>query len=103
MPAKKKDEPTIDSERNRYQADRSPRAQRWLLAHGVQRQMTVAEINTVFGEDGERVYDDAWLKKGSSYRSDDVVFRWGPDRRGRSVYLVFRNERLINFDPKEFE
>jgi hypothetical protein len=94
---------TLQSERGRYQADRDPAAMRWLLAHQIQSHMTVADINNVFGEDGTRVYDDAWLKKGNGYRTDDVVFRWGPDKNGRNIYLVFREKRLINFDPKEYE
>ena len=94
---------TLDSERRRYQADRDPAAARWLLAHCVHRQMTVKEINGVFGEDGIRVHDDTWLKRGNGYREDDTVYRWGPDKDGRDIYLVFRGGRLINFDPKEFE
>jgi hypothetical protein len=94
---------TVESERRRYQADRDPAALRWLLAHGVHRQMTVKEISAVLGEDAVRVHDDTWLKRGSAYREDDTVYRWGPDRNGRDIYLVFRDGRLINFDPKEFE
>lgn len=94
---------TPDSERRRYQADRSSSAARWLLAHCIHRQMTVKEINNVFGEDAVRVHDDTWLKKGNGYREDDTVYRWGPDKNGRDIYLVFRGGRLINFDPKEFE
>ena len=93
---------TPDSERRRYQADRDPAAARWLLAHCVRRQMTVKEINAVFGEDGARVHDDTWLKRGNGYREDDTVYRWGPDKNGRDIYLIFRDKRLINFDPKEF-
>jgi hypothetical protein len=94
---------TADSERRRYQVDRDPSAARWLMAHCIHRQMTVKEINNVFGEDGIRVHDDTWLKKGNGYREDDTVYRWGPDKNGRDIYLVFRGGRLINFDPKEFE
>lgn len=94
---------TVDSERRRYQTDRDPSAARWLLAHSVRPHMTVKEINDVFGEDGTRVHDDTWLKRGNGYREDDTVYRWGPDKTGRDIYLVFRDKRLINFDPKEFE
>lgn len=99
QPAKR----TLNSERRRYQAERDPSAARWLLAHAIQRQMTVKEINEVFGEDGVRVHDDSSLKRGNGYREDDTVYRWGPDRDGRDIYLVFRSGRLVNFDPKEFE
>lgn len=94
---------TLESERHRYQVDRDPSAARWLMGHCVHRQMTVKEINDVFGEDGVRVHDDTWVKKGNGYREDDTVYRWGPDKTGRDIYLVFRSGHLINFDPKEFE
>jgi hypothetical protein len=63
----------------------------------------VKEISVVLGEDGIRVHDDTWLKRGNGYREDDTVYRWGPDKNGRDIYLVFRNARLINFEPSEFE
>jgi hypothetical protein len=94
---------TPDSERRRYQVDRDPAAMRWLLAHCVHRAMTVKEINDALGEDSVRVHDDTWVKRGNGYREDDTVYRWGPDKNGRNVYLVFREGKLINFDPKEFE
>ena len=65
--------------------------------------MSVKDISNVLGEDGVRVHDDTWLKRGTAYREDDTVYRWGPDKNGRDIYLVFREGRLINFDPKEFE
>jgi hypothetical protein len=94
---------TPESERRRYQADRDPTALKWLLAHCIHRSMMVKEINNVLGEDGVRVRDDTWLKRGNGYREEDTVWRWGPDRNGRDIYLVFRDGHLINFDPAEFE
>jgi hypothetical protein len=94
---------TPDSQRRLYQVERDPAALRWLLAHCVHRQMSVKEINDAIGEDSARVHDDTWVKRGNGYREDDTVYRWGPDKNGRNVYLVFREGKLINFDPKEFE
>jgi len=94
---------TLESERTRYQTDRESSAARWLLAHCVKPHMTVKEINDILGEDGKRVRDDTWLKRGNGYRQDDIVYSWGPDNHGHDIYLVFRDKRLINFDPKEFE
>jgi hypothetical protein len=94
---------TADSERRHYQVDRDPAALRWLLVHCVHRAMTVKEINIALGEDAIRVHDDTWIKRGNGYREDDTVYRWGPDKNGRNIYLVFREGKLINFDPKDFE
>jgi hypothetical protein len=35
-------------------------------------------------------------------RQGDATFKWGPDRAGRSIYLIFRDDHLVNFDPHEF-
>jgi hypothetical protein len=94
---------TADSERRRYQEDRDPKALKWLLVHCVHRQMAVKDINGVLGEDATRVHDDTWVKKGNGFREDDTVYRWGPDKNGREIYLVFREGKLINFDPKDYE
>ena len=90
--------------RERFRTDRDPEAMRWLLANRVRSGMTAADINGLLGDTGEREFNDRWLKtNGGLYRSGDVVYRWGPDNEGHSVYLVFREDRLVNFDPKEFE
>ena len=89
--------------RKQYQIDRDPAAMQWLLANRIEPGMSVANVNQVFGETGEREYNDRQIKTGSGfYRTSDTVYRWGPDNQGRSVYLVFREERLFNFDPNEF-
>ena len=80
---------TPDSERRRYQADRDPKALKWLLVHCVHRQMTVKDINGVLGEDATRVHDDTWVKKGNGFREDDTVYRWGPDKNGREFISCF--------------
>lgn len=80
-----------------------PDALRWLLGHRIETGMTLAEVNKVFGQEGVEETDDGWIKKHNSrYRRSDNTYGWGPDSRGESIYLVFRNEQLVNFDPAEF-
>ena len=75
-----------------------------LLQNRVENGMTPAEISHVLGEEGERVYEDGWIKnRGGHYQAGDETWKWGPDRKGNSVYLVFRESRLVNFDASEFE
>ncbi len=89
--------------RREYQETHSAAAMQWLLANCVHSGMTLEEVNRVLGEEGVREYDDLPIKtNGGFYRADDVVYRWGPDNQGHSVYLVFRDGRLVNFDPDEF-
>ena len=65
--------------------------------------MRVAEIGEVIGEEGERVFNDRQIKtRGGHYRATDTTYRWGPDSGGRSVYLIFRDGALLNYDPEEF-
>lgn len=101
------DRSAVDDEqthRQRFQNSRDPDAMRWLLAHSLQQGMTVAEVGRVFGEDGQREYNDRWIKTGGGfYRRDDVVYRWGPDSDGQSAYLVFRDGKLTNFDPADYQ
>lgn len=92
-----------ERQRTLYLTDRSPAAMQWLLHHRLRSGMTRVEIDHIFGEEGVREFGDRWLKtNGGYYRSGDKVYKWGPDSEGRSIYLVFREGVLINFDPNEF-
>jgi hypothetical protein len=89
--------------RDRYLTTKDPAALRWLLEHRIHSGMSVADVNLVLGEDGERQYNDQWIKtKGGYYRTGDEVYHWGPDNEGRGLYLVFRDEQLVNFDPEDY-
>ncbi len=92
-----------EAHRSKYQASRSPADLQWLMRNCVESGMTPGEINRVVGEQGQRIYDDDWIKtRGGHYQSGDHTWKWGPDREGNAVYLVFRENRLVNFDPDEF-
>lgn len=92
-----------EDHRQSFQTEGDSEAMRWLLANRVESGLSVAEVNRVFGQEGEREFGDNWLKtNGGHLRADDVVYKWGPDRDGHSVYLGFRDGRLVNFDPSEF-
>lgn len=92
-----------ESYREKYQQDRDPAAFRWLMKNCVNSGMSPAEIAAVMGESGERIDNDGWLKKDSAnFHLSDVTYKWGPDRKGRSALLVFRDGKLINFDPEQF-
>ncbi|MBI1314058.1 hypothetical protein GC176_22410 [bacterium] len=89
--------------RSRFQETRSPSDLQWLMRNCIQTGMTPTEISRVIGEDGERVFDDSWIKtRGGHYYAGDHTWKWGPDRKGNSIYLVFRNNKLVNFNPDEF-
>ena len=92
-----------EAHRRMYQEQRSPAAMQWLLAHRVHSGMSVADVGGIFGEEGVREYNDLSIKtNGGHYRTGDQIYRWGPDSSGQTVYLVFRDGNLVNFDPNEF-
>ena len=92
-----------EAHRSSFQEFRRPADFRWLLSHRIQSGMSPAEVGKVFGENGLRSEKDGWIKKhDTNYRVGDVSYKWGPDNSGNSVLLVFRDEKLLNFDPDEF-
>jgi hypothetical protein len=89
--------------RQRYLTNRDPEALRWLMGNAIQQGMTVGDVSEALGQEGEREFDDHRLKTGGHhYRATDVAYRWGPDSNGHAVYLFFRDDKLLNFDPEQF-
>ena len=86
-----------------YKTDGDAEALRWLLRNEVKQGMPLADVNQVLGEDGIRQYDAGWVKNSGSFRVDDEVYKWGPDADGNSIYLVFRDGHLTNYDASQFE
>ena len=96
------DSPQEAEFRQKFVAERDPAAFKWLLAHRIHNEMSVAEVSSVLGESGERRFDDREYKtNGGNYHTTDVGYQWGPDRTGHTVVLFFRDGKLIHFDPAE--
>ena len=92
-----------EQHRRSYQVDKSPEALQWLLANRVDAGMTLAEVNRILGEEGVREFSDSWIKtKGGHYHSGDTAYKWSSDSEGKTLYLVFRDGRLVNFDRSAF-
>lgn len=92
------------SYRKEYQTTRSRKAMKWLLTNRVAQGMTQKNVSEIMGQEGERIRNDNHLKQGSSaYRRGDKTYRYGPDAEGRSIYLMFRGNKLVNYDADEFE
>lgn len=92
-------------QRNRFLTEGDPEAIRWLLRNRVSNGMSLAEVNRVLGQEGVRQYDDGWIKNYSSarFRQGDQVYKWGPDNNAQTYFLVFRDRKLVNFKPGEYE
>jgi hypothetical protein len=93
-----------EQHRQNYQSKRDPADLRWILANRISSGMSVSEVGRKIGEEGRRLYDDTWIKKGGGhYQSGDEAWKWEQDRNGQSLILVFREGRLVNFDPSDYE
>ncbi|MCG6155523.1 hypothetical protein [Rubinisphaera margarita] len=85
--------------REEYLATHESEHIRWLLNNRVQNGMSKGDIDRIVGEDGDRVFNDQGvLTSESVYRTDDLVYSWGPDSSGTVYMLVFRDNRLINYE-----
>lgn len=73
----------------------------WLLANRIQSGMYKSEIEQVLGQSGEIETDPRYFKK-ETHQALDAAYRWGPDSKGNSVVLFFRDGRLSNFNPEDF-
>jgi hypothetical protein len=92
-----------EQHRQNFQKSRKPENLQWLLANRISSGMSVSEVGRIIGEEGRRLYDDNWIKKGSGhYQSGDEAWKWDQDRNGQSLILVFREGRLVNFDPADY-
>ena len=93
-----------EQQRQQYVTTQDPQAFRWLLANRIDTGMTRGEVERVLAQEGGREWNDRKFKThGGHYRSSDVIYRFGPDSEGWSIYLGFRDGKLINYDPREFE
>ncbi|MSR56301.1 MAG: hypothetical protein EXS05_01335 [Planctomycetaceae bacterium] len=101
---KKSDPADARDHRTKYVASRDSASLNWLLAHKIDSGMSLADVCKVLGEQGELEERKNWItNRGGNYQIGDDVYAFGPDNKGRKLYLVFRENMLVNFDPTEFE
>lgn len=95
-----------DEERHRveYIETRSQESIQWLLRHCVENGMSHEAVAKVLGEQGTREAQDAKFKAGggTSVQIGDDLYAYGPDDHSRMYYLVFRDNVLVGFEPKDY-
>lgn len=102
--AKKPKTNPAESYRTRFQTDRDSKALDWILKNRLYSGMSRGNVEKEIGEAGEFQEASKWLKAtGGTFRTTDEAYKWGPDESGRSVYLIFRDNILVNFNPEDFE
>jgi len=90
------------SNREKFLVDRDHKALYWLLAHKISNGMQLAEVESVFGEPGEYTTEFTRTKFEGIFQTTDSAYRWGPDNKGFSAIVFFRDGHVINFNPKDF-
>lgn len=104
-PYLKPDPEKINSERTQrenFAVHRDHEAMYWLLTHKIDNGMKLAEVADVFGEQGEYTDQYKRLKTDGKTQSTDSAYRWGPDSKGYSAVLFFRDGRVVNFDRRDY-
>jgi hypothetical protein len=95
---------TEEQHRQEYADTHSRESLNWLLSHCVKPGHSYKQVCDILGEEGTHEPNDRLRKAhGETYRIDDEVYAFGPDSNGRTLYLAFREDRLVNFDPEEFK
>jgi hypothetical protein len=93
-----------DRQRERYRETQDATALRWLLAKRIRSGMTLAEVNRELGQDGSRRYEDSRFKaRNIGVQRTDETWEWGPDKHGATYLLFFRNDRLVNYEPSQYD
>ena len=95
---------TSEQHRQEYVATHDHESMRWLLSHCVEMGMSYRKVCHIMGEDGTlETGDRQLLSGGGNYRVGDEMYAFGPDSKGKTVYLAFREDRLVNYERSEFK
>jgi hypothetical protein len=93
-----------EAHRQEYIATKSHESMYWLLGNCVEIGMSYKKVSHIMGEDGTpETGDRRILAGGGNYRVGDEIYSFGPDSKGKTVYLAFREDRLVNFERAEFK
>lgn len=88
--------------REEFQLNKSEKSLDWLLANRIHSGMREEQVSIILGEQGVPEVQSQGYKTGSNYLHSDNAYRWGPDEKGRSVVLFFRDGQLVHFNPDDF-
>ena len=91
------------SARDKYMVHRDHKSLYWLMANRISNGMELHEVNEVLGEEGEQTNEFSTLKSDGLYQATDTVYKWGPDDQGYTAVLFFRDRRVVNFNPKNYQ
>jgi len=101
-PEKQRERGEEQAHRANYRSTRSSEDLDWLMRNRIENGLTLESVNNILGEKGERTDagdEDGIAQAGGASESKDGTYEYGPDDKGRSYRLTFRNSRLVEFNP----
>ncbi len=101
----KEDPAVIEEEREqreKFSLHQDHKALYWLLANRVGNGMQLHEVEEILGAPGELTTEARQLKSDGLHQTNDPAYKWGPDSKGYSVILFFRDGHVSNFNPKDY-
>ena len=90
------------SHREKFSVHRDHESLFWLLQNCVQPGMQLHQVEEALGEPGEFTTEQNLAKSDGLHQTTDSAYRWGPDNKGQSVILFFRDDRLSNFNADDY-
>lgn len=99
-PEKQRERSEEQAHRARYRSTGSSADLEWLMKNRIENGLTVNSVNNILGEKGDLIEPAEGISQaGGETGSTDGTYMYGPDDRGRTYHLTFRNSRLVDFNP----
>lgn len=101
----KRDQVAVETEkrhRQEFVLNHSHESLYWLLSHKVSNGMNLQDVEAVLGGPGEQTNDFDSVNPEGLHQRTDVAYKWGPDKKGCSVVIWFRDGHVANYNPKDY-
>jgi hypothetical protein len=92
-----------ESHREQFAVHRDHKSFYWLLANKVSNGMSLPQVEEEIGEPGEHTTEFNMLKSDGIYQTTDNAYRWGPDNKGFSAIIFFRDNHVVGFNGSDYE
>ena len=97
---KKQERAEEQGHRAKYQATRSSDDLEWLMQNRIENGLTLTSVNNILGQKGKPADGGTGVSQaGGTSETKDGTYLYGPDDKGQTYQLTFRNSRLVEFNP----
>lgn len=91
------------SNREKFSIQRDHQALNWLLTHRIHNGMQLHEVEEALGGPGEYTTDYNGADSQGLHQVTESAYKWGPDSKGQSVVIWFRDGHVCNFNPGDYK